>query len=295
MYDDYKPSTAEWMGLLSISDTYGLEKVYRRAVAEIEDIDVADDPVDRVLLARQFNIKKWLAPAYVALCARTDPIKVSEAEKLGVYTYVPLVAAREAIYRGSSFQSTIIMKDRASSVTNKLRCCGYAPSQLHDGANGAKTCPSCQQIVIPGPGIQSAFTNNNRRCCYYEPSQWIVVVDGSRRCPSCGGTVVPPVVTSNLTCCGYGPYGFTDGTNGAKRCPKCQQVVIPGPGQDSFTNNNRRCCNNQPSSWISQPDGSQICPSCKGVVLPGYYLSVHERALTFVKRIFDLEDWGEGE
>jgi hypothetical protein len=159
MYDDYKPSTAEWMDLLSIANTYGLTRVYRRAVAEIEDIDVTDDPVKRVLVAKELNINKWLAPAYVALCTRTDPIKASEAEKLGIYTFVTLVTARESIYR-DGFQPT--MKDRALSVTPNLRCCGHTPSQLHDGANGAKTCPTCQQIVIPGPGIQPFFTNDNR-------------------------------------------------------------------------------------------------------------------------------------
>ena len=48
-------------------------------------IDVTVDPVSRVLMpvAKQLNIKKWLqvAPAYIALCTRADPIKASEAEK----------------------------------------------------------------------------------------------------------------------------------------------------------------------------------------------------------------------
>jgi hypothetical protein len=289
MYDDYQPSTAEWMDLLSIANTYGLERVYRRAVAKIEDIDVTDDPVKRVILAKQLNIKKWLAPAYVALCTRTDPIKVSEAEKLGMYTFVTLITAREAIYRDSSSQSTIV-KDRASSVTDKLRCCGHAPSELHDGDIGAKMCPTCQQIVIPGPGIQPAFTNNNRRCCGTLPYTWNVKADGSRTCPKCGGIVLPAVVTANLTCCGYKPFQFIDDTNGAKICPECQKIVIPVPGETDFTNNNRRCCNKEPSSWISQPDGSQICPNCRGVVLPCRTpLSFHERALVHVKRVFDLE------
>ena len=91
MYDDYKPSTAEWMDLLSIANTYELKRVYRRAIAEIEDTDVTVDPVERVLLARKLNIKKSLAPAYVALCTRTDPIKASEVEKLGMYTFVTLM------------------------------------------------------------------------------------------------------------------------------------------------------------------------------------------------------------
>ena len=97
MYDDYKSSTAEWMDLLSIANTYELKRVYHHAVAQIEDIGVTDDPVKRVLLVKQLNIKKWLAPAYVALCTRTEPIKASEAEKLGIYTFVTLVAARESL------------------------------------------------------------------------------------------------------------------------------------------------------------------------------------------------------
>ena len=276
------------MDLLSIANTYGLKRVYRRAVAEIENTDVTIDPVERVLLAKQLNIKKWLAPAYVALCTRTDPIKASEAEKLGIYTFVTLVTARESLYR-DCLQSP--MKDRALSVTHNLRCCGFSPSQLHDGANGAKICPTCQQIVIPGPGIQPAFTNNNRSCCGYQPSQWGVGTDGSRTCPSCCGIVLPALVTANLMCCGYRPSQFTDGTNGTKICPNCRQIVIPGPDEVDFTNNNRRCCNNAPASWKSQPDGSEVCPSCNGIALPCRIpLSVHERALAHVKRFFDLED-----
>ena len=286
MYDDYKPSTAEWMNLLSVANTYGLKRVSRRAVAEIENIDVTDDPVKRVVLAKQFNIKKWLAPAYVALCTRTDPIKASEAEELGIYTFVTLVTARESLYR-DSFQST--MKDRALSVSHNLRCCGHSPFQLRDGANGAKLCPACHQIVIPGPGIQPAFTNNDRRCCNYQPYQWQAATDGSRTCPNCRGIVLPAVVTANLLCCGHTPSQFIDGTNGSKTCPSCYQIVIPGPGEVDFINNNRQCCNNPPSMWKTQPDGSQSCPSCKGITLPCAPLSDHERALALVKRVFDLE------
>ena len=276
MYDDYKPSTAEWMNLLSIANTYGLKRVYNRAVAQIEDIDVTVDPVNRVLLAKQLNINKWLAPAYVALCTRTDPIKASEAEKLGIYTFVTLVTARESLYR-DSFQLTLTKKDRVLSVTQNLRCCGYTPSQLHDGDNGAKTCPSCQQIVIPGPGIQPSFINNNRRCCNrYQPSQWNSGSDGSRTCPSCGGILLPAVVTGNLRCCGNAPNQFTDGANGAKICPSCSQIAIPGPGEVDFTNDNRRCCNNPPTTWKSQQDGSKVCPSCNGIALPCGPLSDHE-------------------
>ena len=279
------------MDLLSIANIYGLKRVYRRAIAQIEDIDVTLDPISRVLMAKKFNIKKWLAPAYVALCTRTDPINASEAEKLGIYTFVKLVAARESLYGYS--QSTT--NDRAWSVTQNLRCCENTPSQLRDGTNGAKMCPTCQQIVIPGPGIQPVFTNNNRRCCKNLPSQWRLMADGSRVCPSCYGIVLPAVAAANLKCCGYTPSKFFDSISGDKMCPGCRQTVIPMPGRTDFTNNNRQCCNNPPSSWISQLDGSQVCPSCKGIAFPCLTpLSVHDRALAHVKRVFDLEVWREG-
>jgi hypothetical protein len=286
MYDDYKPSTAEWMDLLSIAYVYGLKRVHHRDIAEIEDIDITDDLVERTLVAKKLNVKKWLATAYATLCTRADPIKASEAEELGINTFVKLVTARENLFK-DSFEWKI---RTLSAVTSKLRCCGHTPSELLDGANGAKICPSCQQIVIPGPGIQPAFTNDNRRCCNYEPSQWRTASDGGRTCPNCRGIVLPAVVSSNLFCCGYRPHQLTDGTNGAKMCPKCRQTVIPGPGEADFTNNNRRCCNNPPSSWISLPDGSQVCPSCKKITLPfRILLFLHERALVHVKRVFNLE------
>ena len=281
MYEDYKPSTAEWIDLLSIAYTYGLERVYRHAIAQIEDIDVTDDPINRVLLAKKLNIKKWIAPAYVALCMRRDPINASEAEKLGIYTFVKLVTARESVYR--DFQTYTF------SISRNLRCCGHAPSQLHDGANGAKMCPTCQQMVIPGSHLQPGFTNSNRRCCGTQPSQWVQRTNGSWTCPSCSEIVIPAKFSASFTCCGIRPYQLADGTNGAKLCSYCLQIVIPGSGKADFTNNNRRCCNKPPSLWISQSDGSQICPSCRCIVSP-CRISDYERALVHVKRIFDLED-----
>ena len=274
------------MDLLSIANTYGLKRVQSRAVPQIEDIDVTKDPVNRVLLAKQLNIKKWLGPAYVELCTRTDPIKESEAEKLGIYTYMTIVTVRDSLSKELSQRTA---KDRALSVTPNLRCCGNTPSQLHDGAYGAKMCPTCQQIVISGPGIPPLFTNNNRQCCGYKLTGCSYGPDLRGYCVSCLQTVVPALVTANLNCCGNNQYSakFKDGTNGSKLCYRCNQIIIPGPGIIDFTNDNRRCCNNPPSLWKSQPDGSQVCPSCKGIVLP--LLMFPDRALAVVKKAFDLE------
>ena len=193
MYDDYKPSTTEWMDLLSIANTYGFTKVYRRAIYEIDDLDDAIDPVERILLAKRLKVNRWLAPAYATLCSRTDPITASEAEKLGMYTFVALVAARESFYRDKSLNT--VTKDPVSLVTPNLRCCGYAPTELTVSATGGRDCPSCCQEVIRAPTSTAVTNNSNRECCGYQPYQWQEQPDGSRRCPSCLGTVVPAPIT----------------------------------------------------------------------------------------------------
>ncbi len=194
MYDDYKPSTTEWMDLLAIANTYGFTKVYRRAVHEIDDLDGVIDPIERILLAKRLKVNRWLAPAYAALCSRTDPITASEAEKLGMYTFVALVAARESFYRDNSPLNTST-ENPVSLVTPNLRCCGHTPAQLTVSSTGGWNCPRCLQEVIRAPTSKVVTNNGNRQCCGYQPSEWQNQPDGSRRCPNCKGIVVPAPIT----------------------------------------------------------------------------------------------------
>ncbi|CAE6515600.1 unnamed protein product [Rhizoctonia solani] len=40
--------------------------------------------IDKILFAREFDIKDWLAPAHIRLCQRQEKITTEEAQKLGV-------------------------------------------------------------------------------------------------------------------------------------------------------------------------------------------------------------------
>ncbi|KAM6503839.1 hypothetical protein JOM56_000782 [Amanita muscaria] len=183
MYDDYKPSTTEWMDLLPIANTYGFTKVYRRAVYEIDDLDDAIDAIERILLAKRLKANRWLAPAYAALCSRTDPITASEAERLGMYTFVALVAARESFYRDNSPLNTSTVNPVSLVTPNLAAVATPQPSSL------------CGQEVICAPTSKVVTNNGNRRCCNYQPHQWQNQPDGSRRCPNCKGIVVPAPIT----------------------------------------------------------------------------------------------------
>lgn len=40
--------------------------------------------VDKIVFAREFDVKDWLAPAHTRLCQRKEPLTSEEASKLGV-------------------------------------------------------------------------------------------------------------------------------------------------------------------------------------------------------------------
>jgi len=162
------------------------------AVHEIDDLDDAIDPIDRIVLAKRLKVDRWLGPAYATLCSRTDPITTSEAEKLGMYTFVALVAARESFYRDNSSLNTSIV----SLVTPNLRCCGYSIAELNVSLTGGRNCPGCGHAVIRAPTSKVVTNNYNMRCCGNQPDEWQDKPDGSRRCPSCEGTIVPASITN---------------------------------------------------------------------------------------------------
>ncbi|KAG9085624.1 hypothetical protein FRC06_003530 [Ceratobasidium sp. 370] len=51
--------------------------------------------VDKIVFAREFDIKAWLAPAHTKLCQRAEPITTDEAEKLGIHSLLLISRLRE--------------------------------------------------------------------------------------------------------------------------------------------------------------------------------------------------------
>ncbi|KAF8598505.1 hypothetical protein BDV93DRAFT_526688 [Ceratobasidium sp. AG-I] len=42
------------------------------------------DDIDKIIFAREFEVRDWLAPAHIRLCQRQEPLTSDEASKLGV-------------------------------------------------------------------------------------------------------------------------------------------------------------------------------------------------------------------
>ncbi|CAE6497983.1 unnamed protein product [Rhizoctonia solani] len=53
------------------------------------------DDVDKIVFAREFNIKEWLSPAHIRLCKRETVPSTEEASKLGVQSVLMILRMRE--------------------------------------------------------------------------------------------------------------------------------------------------------------------------------------------------------
>ncbi|KEP52350.1 BTB/POZ domain protein [Rhizoctonia solani 123E] len=108
--------------------------------------------IDKILFAREFDIKDWLAPAHIRLCQRQEKITTEEAQKLGVNSL--LLIARLG-NQGSS-------KPRFTSGNYYCRSCigftyhGYNYSCSNcQGSSGCNAQFTCTGVGTPMVGNQS--------------------------------------------------------------------------------------------------------------------------------------------
>ncbi|KAJ2919704.1 hypothetical protein MD484_g666, partial [Candolleomyces efflorescens] len=94
-------------GLLSVADRFGFEEIKGLAIKALEkDSLVKLGPVDKIILAHQFDVSDWLRPAYTKLCQRSKPLSTTEAGKLGAETAALIAQAREMYRDSEAFAET---------------------------------------------------------------------------------------------------------------------------------------------------------------------------------------------
>ncbi|OJT13806.1 hypothetical protein TRAPUB_9653 [Trametes pubescens] len=89
-------SAAEWHSILSLASRWELASVRALALRHLQSLSLP--PVDRVLLAREFDLGgRWALAAYTALCERPQPLSLDEAARLGLPTATRVAQVREEL------------------------------------------------------------------------------------------------------------------------------------------------------------------------------------------------------
>ncbi|KAK7008257.1 hypothetical protein R3P38DRAFT_3280775 [Favolaschia claudopus] len=95
-----------WIAVLKLSTLWRFLDERKLAIQQLQNR--ADlDPVERILLARQYDVAPWLREGYLALTQRSQMISQDEAAKIGWETTVHLFQLRETTtFRYTNFKDS---------------------------------------------------------------------------------------------------------------------------------------------------------------------------------------------
>ncbi|CAE6500657.1 unnamed protein product [Rhizoctonia solani] len=122
--------------------------------------------VEKVVFAREFDIKEWLAPAHSRLCQREKPLNNEEARKLGVDSVLVISRMREQ-HRANKQASSNTLYNFYCNV-----CAG------HTQVNGRYTCVGCNgtaslQCTGPGRYGQAAASTTDKTAIEAGMKKWV--------------------------------------------------------------------------------------------------------------------------
>ncbi|KAG9022360.1 hypothetical protein FS837_006425, partial [Tulasnella sp. UAMH 9824] len=86
-------STKQWSEALQLATTWGFATLRKFIIEHLDSL--LNDPLGRIELADQCDIKEWLHPAYAKLCAQGTPLTVKEGRVLGLERFAALCRIRE--------------------------------------------------------------------------------------------------------------------------------------------------------------------------------------------------------
>ncbi|THV06157.1 hypothetical protein K435DRAFT_743906 [Dendrothele bispora CBS 962.96] len=91
---DAIPTTEEWLSILKLATLWDMPKIRERAIMHMAPL-LSQDPVQKIEIAREYDIDDWMLPALNQLVQRDQPLTVDEGERLGMEYTTKLASIRE--------------------------------------------------------------------------------------------------------------------------------------------------------------------------------------------------------
>ncbi|KAH7875110.1 uncharacterized protein C8R40DRAFT_1170736 [Lentinula edodes] len=89
-------SFGQWISVLKLAKKWDMSEVRAYAISAIRKLpDI--DPVDKIVLARTYDIPTWLAPSFNEILQRSQSLTESDVDKLGIPTIVRLMELRDRV------------------------------------------------------------------------------------------------------------------------------------------------------------------------------------------------------
>ncbi|EUC54198.1 BTB/POZ domain protein [Rhizoctonia solani AG-3 Rhs1AP] len=120
--------------------------------------------VDKIVFAREFDIKEWLAPAFARLCEREERLGIEEARKLEVDSVLMISHMREQ-YRSRG----------STAISGRYYCYNCVGMSYNGGATNCAHCSIRTSSILycNGAGTMGTGTNTNNTSIEAEVNKWV--------------------------------------------------------------------------------------------------------------------------
>lgn len=120
------------MGVLKLAKKWDLISLRDKAVQQSDTQVQLKTPIEKILLARQYGVGKWLNEAYVTLASREENMTFEEIGQVGWETFGMLMIVRERKWRVPAPTPTATMKCTGCQATsiNCYTCCAHGRSYV---------------------------------------------------------------------------------------------------------------------------------------------------------------------
>ena len=88
-------SLEEWISVLELSTMWQFKDIRARAIKALEGLTNPMDPVDKIVIARKFDVSPWLVPSLSELAKREKPLDLLEGYRLGLEWTLKVAELRE--------------------------------------------------------------------------------------------------------------------------------------------------------------------------------------------------------
>lgn len=138
---------ATWSAVLRLSTMWQFEGKRKHAISVLNALA---SPLQKLVLARAYDVQAWLHPAFVALCMRPDPLNLQEAKSLSLQDVLYIMTAREAL------------KSPFPGLKTEKAVSAYVEKHMHVTPPSPKLPQSCIPPSSTAPATDGARTETTR-------------------------------------------------------------------------------------------------------------------------------------
>jgi hypothetical protein len=135
--------------ILSLATKWDVQHIRALAIAELES---RVSPIEALVLARDFDVRPWLIPAYVSVCMRPEPPNLNEAKYLCTLDLVLIATVRENILTGRCAYDSQFLHAYIESL---LAQCEVSVSPDSSLLSSSLAAFEFQNSLVPGNSSQS--------------------------------------------------------------------------------------------------------------------------------------------